>query len=423
MPKDFDHLLDYRHRLPDLDNPDPFSKAFEFQKILKTGREMGLLPYFQPLECNLGTEAIVRGKRVIMLGSNNYLGLTTHPKVREAAQEAIRQFGTSMTGSRLLNGTLELHETFEHEIAEFLGKEAALVFTTGYQVNLGVLTALANHNTNIFLDKQNHASLYDGARMSDARTVFYKHCNVNDLEKALARTPWSKAKLVATDGVFSMEGDVAPLDKISEICQKYKARLLVDDAHALGVMGERGEGTAGHFGIADKVDLIMSTFSKTLASTGGYVAGESEVIDYIKHFGRSMIFSASITPANLAAARAAFQVMRAEPERVGMVRRNAKRLRHGLREMGWNVELGETPIIAIRIGDDLTTLSIWKDLLEEGIYVNPVVYPAVDQDNALFRVSTIATHTSEQLDRALEVFEKVGQRYDLLFKNSANAAV
>lgn len=423
MPKDFNHLLDYRHRLPDMDNPDPFSKAFEFQKILKTGKELGLLPYFQPLERNLGTEVILKGKKILMFGSNNYLGLTTHPKVREAAIDAIKTFGTSMTGSRLLNGTLTLHETFENEIAEFLGKEAALVFTTGYQVNLGVLTALANHNTTIFLDKQNHASLYDGARMSDARTVFYKHCNMHDLEKALARTPWAKAKLVATDGVFSMEGDIAPLDKIAELCQKYKARLLVDDAHALGVLGPRGEGSAGHFGIIDKVDLIMSTFSKTLASTGGYVAGESEVIDYIKHFGRSMIFSASITPPNLAAARAAFHVMQAEPERVKNARKNAKYLRVGLQEMGWNVAAADTPILSIHIGDDMTTLSIWKELLDAGVYVNPVVYPAVDLDKALFRVSTLATHTREQLDQALEIFQTVGRRYGLLDSRAADSAV
>lgn len=422
MANEFDQLLTDRHLLPDLDDADLFSKAFEFQKIAGAAREMGIYPYFQPLECNLGTEALLRGKRVIMLGSNNYLGLTTHPKVREAAIEAIKKYGTSMTGSRLLNGTLELHETFENEIAEFLGKEAALVFTTGYQVNLGVVTALANHNTNVFLDKLNHASLFDAVQMSEARPVFYKHLNLQDLEKALARTPLGKSKLIATDGVFSMEGHVAPLKEIVALAKKYKARLLVDDAHALGVLGERGEGTSGHFGVSEDVDLIMSTFSKTLASTGGYVAGQAEVIDYIKHFGRSMIFSASITPANLAAARAAFHVMLEEPERVQMARNNALRLRKELMAMGWEVAGGETPIISIHIGNDLTTLALWKDLLEAGVYINPVVHPAVDKDKALLRVSTIATHTDSQLSQALDAFQMVGERYGLIQKQALHAS-
>ena len=422
MNDSFDQLLSDRHQIPDQDDADLFAKAYEFQKIVGASRDLGIYPYFQPLEINLGAEAQLKGRRVIMLGSNNYLGLTTHPKVREAAIEAIKKFGTSMTGSRLLNGTLELHETFENEIAEFLGKEAALVFTTGYQVNLGVITALANHNTHVYLDKLNHASLFDAVQMSEARPIFFKHLNVHDLEKALARTPLGKAKLVATDGVFSMEGDVAPLREIASLCQKYKARLLVDDAHAFGVLGQRGEGSAGHFGISDQVDLIMSTFSKTLASTGGYVAGQAEIIDYIKHFGRSMIFSASITPANLAAARAAFHIMKAEPERVQMARANANRLRKELLAMGWDVALGETPIISIHVGNDLTTLALWKDLLEAGVYVNPVVHPAVDKDKALLRVSTIATHTTAHLDQALEAFQVVGDRYGLIQKQAVHAS-
>ncbi len=422
MAKDLDQLVNSRHFLPSREDSDIFAKAYEFQKIVGAGRDMGFYPYFQPLERNLGPEALLKGKRVVMMGSNNYLGLTTHPKVREAAILAIKKYGTSMTGSRLLNGTLELHELFESEIAEFLGKQAALVFTTGYQVNIGVITALANHNTFVFLDKLNHASLFDAVQMSEARAIFYKHTNTQDLEKALARVPLGKAKLVATDGVFSMEGDIAPLQEIVRLCQKYKARLLVDDAHALGVLGNKGEGTSGHFGVTAQVDLIMSTFSKSLASTGGYVAGDAEVIDYIKHFGRSMIFSASITPANLAAARAAFQILIKEPERVQMALRNSQKLRKGLMEMGWNVGPSETPIVPVLVGNDLTTLTLWKDLLEAGVYVNPVVYPAVEQDKALLRVSTIATHTDAHLQQALDAFQVVGERYRLIQKQASNAS-
>lgn len=418
----YDKLLTDRHLLAERDDSDVFTKAAEFQKIVGATRDFGVYPYFQALECNMGTEAILKGKKVLMLGSNNYLGLTTHPKVREAAIEAVKKYGTSMTGSRLLNGTLELHHDFENEIAEFLGKEAALVFTTGYQVNIGVITALVNQNTHVFLDKLNHASLFDAVQMSEGRPIFYRHLDVRNLEKALANTPLGKAKLVATDGVFSMEGHVAPLPEIVALCKKYKARLLVDDAHALGVLGKQGEGTAGHFGLSQETDLIMSTFSKTLASTGGYVAGPADVIDYIKHHGRSMIFSASITPANLAAAQAAFHVMKSEPERVQMARQNAGYLRKELANMGWEVASGETPIISVHIGNDLTTLALWKDLLEAGVYINPIVYPAVDRDKALLRVSTMATHTTAQLDQALEAFQVVGERYDLIQKQAAHAS-
>lgn len=422
MTKSFDQLFSSRHLLNIADDADLFTKAKNFQKIIETGKKIGAYPYFQPLDLNMGAEAIVKGRKVIMLGSNNYLGLTTHPKVREAAIEAIKKYGTSMTGSRLLNGTLRLHETFEDEIAEFVGKEAALVFTTGYQVNLGVITALANFNTTVFLDKLNHASLYDACKMSEAKIVFYKHHDTKDLERLLAKVPLGQAKLVATDGVFSMEGDIAPLPKIVEICKKFKARLFVDDAHALGVLGSRGEGTAGYFDLTDDVDLIMSTFSKSLASTGGYVAGDRDVIDYIKHFGRSMIFSASITPPNLAAAQAALQILKEEPERVAQTCNNALKLRRGLMEMGWDVGTSDTPIIPIHIGNDLITLSLWKDLLEAGVYINPVVSPAVAPDKALLRVSTVATHTAEHLDKALDAFQVVGERYGLIQKQVSNAS-
>jgi 7-keto-8-aminopelargonate synthetase and related enzymes len=419
---DFDYSFSHRHQVQNFEDADVFAKAREFQTILKTSRDMGFYPYFQPIQENLGPEALVRGRKVVMLGSNNYLGLTTHPEVRKAAIEAIKHHGTSMTGSRLLNGTHEEHEAFEREIAEFLGKPAALVFTTGYQANLGVITSLADSETVVFLDKLNHASLFDAVKMSGARPVFFKHNDVDDLRRVLAQCSPKKAKLVAVDGVFSMEGEICPLPQIVTLCREFNARLAVDDAHALGILGDRGQGTSAHFGITDKVDLIIATFSKSWASTGGYVAGDKDIIDYIKHHGRSMIFSASITPPNLAAARAALRVMIKEPERIAQVARNAHKLKRGLMQMGWDVGPTETPIIPVTIGNDLTTLMLWKDLLEAGVYVNPVIYPAVEPDKAMLRLSTIATHTEAHLDTALEAFQAVGERYGLLPKNAINAS-
>jgi 8-amino-7-oxononanoate synthase len=421
MTQDIDQLLNGRHLLAELGGGDVFEKDYEFQKIIGSVRDLGMYPYFQPLEYNLGTEAVLRGKRVLMMGSNNYLGLTTHPRVREASIEAIKKYGTSATGSRLLNGTLEIHEIFEHEIAQFLGKEAALVFTTGYQVNLGIISALANQNTVVFLDKLNHASLYDAVLMSGAKPYFFRHNDAQDLERALKKTPDDKGKLVAVDGVFSMEGDIAPLPDLVRLCKNYGARLLVDDAHALGVLGYKGQGTAAHFGLTQEVDLIMATFSKSLASSGGYVAGSFAVIDYIKHFGRSMIFSASITPANLAAAREALKILIEEPERVQAVLKNAKQLKEGLFEMGWQIGPSESPIIPVHVGKDLTAMLLWKDLLDAGVYVNAVLYPAVDRDQARLRVSTTATHTDSQISQTLEAFEMVGKRYGLLRKQVMNA--
>ncbi|MBL7684884.1 MAG: aminotransferase class I/II-fold pyridoxal phosphate-dependent enzyme [Deltaproteobacteria bacterium] len=408
-------------RLVQGESNDAFTKVEEFQKVIQAVKDQDMYPYFQALECNLGTEAIVRGKKVIMMGSNNYLGLTSDPRVREAALDAVRKYGTSMTGSRLLNGTLELHETFEQEIADFLGKEAALVFTTGYQANLGAITALANFSTIVYLDKCNHASLYDATLMSGAKPYFFKHNDPKDLERLLSQAPSNKAKILVVDGVFSMEGDITPLPEIVQVCKKYNTRVLVDDAHAVGVLGKRGEGTAGHFGLTHEVDVIIATFSKSLASTGGYVAGSKAVIDYIKHFGRSMIFSASITPANLAAAREALKILIAEPERVEMAQRNAKKLKEGLISMGWQVGPSESPIIPVHIGSDATTLALWKDLLEAGVYINPVVYPAVGMNESRLRVSTIATHTDSHIEQALSAFQVVGERYGVIKKRVAHA--
>lgn len=413
-----DQVLQDRYQVATLDGNDVFEKAFEFQKILQATQKTGLYPYFQALEVNLGPEVIIRNKKAIMLGSNNYLGLTTDPRVRQAAIDAIKQYGTSMTGSRLLNGTMELHEAFEREIADFLKKESALVFTTGYQVNIGIISALCTPNTCLIMDESNHASLFDAAGLSGSKLRLFKHNNVQDLERVLAARPEGEAKMVAIDGIFSMEGDVAPLPEIVALCKKYKARLLVDDAHALGVLGPKGQGTAAHFGLSQDVDLIMATFSKSLASTGGYVAGDKAVVDYIKHHGRSMIFSASITPPNLAAARMSLKILNEEPWHVQKHRENSKKLKTGLVEMGWQVGPSETAILPIHVGNDTTTLMLWRDLLEAGVYVNPVLYPAVEKNKALLRISTMATHTDSHISQALEAFRSVGEKCGLIEKNA-----
>lgn len=417
-----EHLVGQRHQIATMEGNDVFSKAHEFQKVLQAIQDTGLYPYFQALEVNLGPEVIIRNKKAIMLGSNNYLGLTTDPRVRQAAIDAIKQYGTSMTGSRLLNGTMELHEAFEEEIADFLKKEAALVFTTGYQVNIGIVSALCTPNTCVIMDDSNHASLFDAATLSGSKLRLFKHNDLQDFERILSQRPSSEAKFVAVDGIFSMEGDIAPLPEITKLCKSYGARLLVDDAHALGVLGPKGQGTAAHFGLTNEVDLIMATFSKSFASTGGYVAGDKVVIDYIKHHGRSMIFSASITPPNLAAARMALKILNEEPWHVQKHRENSKKLKTGLLEMGWQVGPSETAILPVHVGNDITTLMLWRDLLEEGVYVNPVLHPAVEKDKALLRVSTMATHTDTHINQALDAFQSVGEKYDLIEKRVVNVS-
>ena len=391
---------------------DVFEKCSCFTTA-KDAIQGGYYPYFIPLTETEGSEAVFKGCRLIMCGSNNYLGLTTHPKVRQAAIDAIQRFGTSCTGSRFLNGTLEMHEQLERELAEWVGKEAALVFSTGMQANLGAVSALVGREDTAILDKQDHASIVDGARLGWGETRRFRHNNMDDLERVLSNVPAGRGKLVIVDGLFSMEGDIAPLPRIVALCKEYHARLMVDDAHALGVLGG-GRGTAAHFGIKQGVDLIMSTFSKSLASLGGFIAGDVDVIDYIKHHGRSLIFSASIPPANAAAALAALHVMQEEPKRIERVNAIGARMRQEYRRLGFNIGKSETPVIPILIGDDMRTLLIWKDLFEAGVFVNPVLAPAVPEGGQLLRTSYMATHTDEQLDRVLETFEKVGKLTGLL---------
>ena len=391
---------------------DIFEKCSKFTAA-KEAIAGGYYPYFIPLTENEGTEAVFQGHRLIMCGSNNYLGLTTHPKVRQAAIDAIQRFGTSCTGSRFLNGTIELHERLERELAEWVGKEAALVFSTGMQTNLGTISSIVSRDDVVILDKQDHASIVDGAKLSWGKTLRYRHNDMTDLERVLRQAGQDVGILVVVDGLYSMEGDIAPLPAIIPLCKKYGARLMVDDAHATGVLGG-GRGTAAHFNMTNEVDLIMSTFSKSFASLGGFIAGDNDIIQYIKHHARSMIFSASIPPSNAAAALAALHVMQEEPERINRLDEIATFMRKEYRRMGFDIGKSETPVIPIHIGDDYRTMTIWKELFDAGIFVNPVISPAVPEGSQLLRTSYMATHTDEQLGRVLETFAKVGKQVGLI---------
>ena len=379
----------------------------------KDAQASGLYPYFIALEASEGSLATFHGRTIIMCGSNNYLGLTTHPDVQEAAQNAISRFGTSCTGSRFLNGTLELHEQLENELAEWLGKDRALVFSTGMQVNLGTISSLVGRQDYVILDKEDHASIVDGARLSYGDLIRYKHNDMEDLAGKLSRLSPERGKLLVVDGLYSMEGDIAPLPELIPLCQEYNVRLMVDDAHAVGVLG-KGKGTAAHFGVTEDVDLIMGTFSKSFASIGGYIAGDDVVIDFVKHNARSLIFSASIPGPNAAAALAALHVIQREPERVERVNKIGDTMRRELTNLGFDIGYSETPVIPIIIGDDTLTLKTWKLLFENGVFVNPVLSPAVPPGRQLLRTSYMATHTDDQIDQVLSTFENIGHQLNLI---------
>jgi 8-amino-7-oxononanoate synthase len=391
---------------------DIFAKVYEFT-IVDQARRMGIYPFFQALDNNDGPEARIYGKRVLMFGSNNYLGLTRHPEVVEAARRAIAEYGTSMTGSRLLNGSTHLHEELESRIARFLNKEAALVFTTGYQANVGTISSLVNKRSVAVIDKADHASIYDGAQLADGELIRFKHNDAQHLDAVLGRIE-GKACLVIIDGVYSMGGDIADLPRIVEVCKKHGARLFVDDAHGIGVLGRGGRGTANHFGLEEEVDLIMGTFSKSLASIGGFLAGPAKVLEWVKHFGRAMMFSASLPPASTAAALTALTIIEREPEMVERLRRLGDQWREGLRSLGFDVGQSQTPIVPVTLGDEYTTVMFWKGLLEEGLYTNPVIYPAVPMREAMLRTSCMATHTPQQVEQALEIVKTVGRRQGLI---------
>jgi 8-amino-7-oxononanoate synthase len=381
----------------------------EAKDLMKTG----FYPYFLPLDDTEGTEVVIQGKKLVMIGSNNYLGLTTHPKVREAAIQATRDFGTSCTGSRFLNGTLAWHLDLEKRLAEYMEKEAALVFSTGYQANVGTLSSLIWRNDYVITDKDDHASIVDGCRLSFGTMKRFRHNDMADLERVLSKLPIDAGKLVVVDGVFSMGGDIAPLPEIIPLCKKYNARLMVDDAHAIGVLGG-GKGTAVHLGVNDGVDMVMGTFSKSFASLGGFIAGTEPVIHYIQHHARSLIFSASMPPGNVAAVSAALDVMIEEPERIERVNEIGDFMRREFHTLGFDTGASETPIIPIIIGDMNATFLTWKLLFEEGVYTNPVIPPAVPQNRSLLRTSYMATHTDGQMHFVLEKFAKVGRTLGLL---------
>lgn len=394
---------------------DIFAKCYDNPNLARErdARAMGLYPYFLPLESTEGTEVMVDGRSVLMIGSNNYLGLTTHPKVREATKMAVDQYGTSCTGSRFLNGTLRLHHELEERLANFVGKEACLVFSTGMQANLGAISSLIGPTDYVICDKENHASIVDACRLGFGTFKRFRHNDMKHLETVLKGVPDDAGKLVIVDGLYSMSGEIAPLDKIVAICKQYGARLYVDDAHAVGVLGN-GRGSAAHFGLTEQVDLIMGTFSKSFASIGGFVAGDAAIIHYIKHHARSVIFSASLPAHNVMAVIATLDIIENEPEHVEQLWDNTAKMSKGLKDLGFNTGHANSPIIPILIGEDNPTLLAWKMLFERGLYTNPVVSPAVPMGESLLRTSYMATHTSEQLDRALDILAVTGRQLGLI---------
>ena len=381
--------------------------------------EKGLYPYFHALETKQDTEVVMEGRNEIMLGSNNYLGLTIHPEVIEAGKEAILKYGSGCSGSRFLNGTTKMHLELEKELAEFLNKEGCVTFSTGFQSNLGIISAIAGRNDYIVCDKENHASIYDGCRLSYAKLLRYNHADMEDLERQLKSIPLDAGKLIVTDGVFSMGGDICNLPEIVKLAEKYKARVMVDDAHAFGVIGKGGRGTASYFGLEDKVDIIMGTFSKSLASLGGFMVANKSVCNYVRHTSRPFIFAASITPASVECTRAALKILKREPERVEHLQNIARYARKKLKE--YKINIRETnndivPIIPINTYENEVTFLACKRLFEEGVYVNSTVSPAVPVGQAILRTSYMATLTEEQIDRAVKIIHKVMKELNLLVK-------
>ena len=374
----------------------------------------GVYPYFRKIESEQDTEVLINGKKVLMFGSNSYLGLTNHPKVIEAAVAATKKYGTGCAGSRFLNGTLDIHIALEDRLAKFVGKDEAIIYSTGFQVNLGVASCLTGREDYILWDELDHASIIEGCRLSMSKKIKYKHNDMESLEKKLQMCDPDKVKLIITDGVFSMEGDVANLPKICELAKKYNAAVYVDEAHGIGVFGNQGRGTCDHFGVTKDVDLIMGTFSKSFAALGGFIATDSVTANYLRHNSRSYIFSASITPASTAAVNAALDIMESEPERIEHLWKVTNYALDGFRNIGCEIGHTSTPIIPLFIRDNDKTFAVTRDLLEDGIFVNPVVSPAVPSQDTLIRFSLMATHTIEQVDRALECIQKVFKKYDII---------
>jgi 8-amino-7-oxononanoate synthase len=384
-------------------------------KDYRIAKAAGIYPYYRPIEAShASTEVDIEGRRVVMAGSNNYLGLAGDPRVKEAAQNAVKRFGSTCSGSRLLNGTTVLHEELENRFAKFLDREAAVVVSTGFQTNLAALSSLLGRHDIVFSDRGNHASLVDGIRLSFGEERKFRHNDMAHLEKLLDAADPDAGKLIVTDGVFSMEGDLANVPKIVELAQRYRARIMIDDAHSMGVLGERGRGVAEYFGLEANTDLVMGTFSKSFASLGGVLAGPFDVINYIKHKGRAVIFSASMTPASVAAALKALEIVEAEPQRRARLMDIAEKMHNGLRAMGYDTGVSVTPVVPVLVGDSVKCFRFWKMLFEAGVFANPVIPPAVEPGHSLMRTSYMATHTDAQLDRVLDAFEKVGRKMGVI---------
>ena len=392
---------------------DIFEKCAKATEHVSGLKESGHYFFFRKLESPQDSEVVVNGKRVIMIGSNNYLGLTNHPRVKEAAIKAIEKYGSGCAGSRFLNGNLEIHEELEKKLARFFRKEAALVFATGYQTNLGAISALVGRNDVAIIDMYDHASIIDGCRLSFGEVKKYRHNDMDALERALEGTK-GKDKLIIVDGVFSMEGDIADLPAIVKLAKAYGARIMVDDAHGIGVLGDGGRGTAEHFGLENEVDLIMGTYSKSLAAIGGFIAGRADVISWIKHIARSMMFSASLPPSLVASVSTALDIIEEQPELRARLWRNTHKMLRGFKTLGYDTGTSETPIIPVLIKDTMKTYQMCRLLFENGVFVNAVISPAVPQGRELLRTSYMATHTEEQLDKVLAAFEKVGRQVGVI---------
>ncbi|HEX5386295.1 MAG TPA: pyridoxal phosphate-dependent aminotransferase family protein [Gemmatimonadales bacterium] len=390
-----------------------FEKCRNFTKAREV-QAAGLYPYFKPISESEDTVVVIEGQKRIMLGSNNYLGLTHHPQVLEAAQRALSRYGSGCTGSRFLNGTLDLHEQLEGALAEFVGKEACLVFSTGYQANLGLISGLVGRGDVVYLDKLDHASIVDGAKLSYGETERFNHGDLAALDRRLERDRSNRAAMIIVDGVYSMEGDIADLPGLVPLARKHAAALAVDDAHSLGVLGPNGDGTAAHFGMSDDVDIIAGTFSKSLASIGGFVAAPESVIHYLRHHSRPLMFTASLPPANTAGVLAALEVLQREPERREQLWKNTRRLHSGFRALGFDVGPTETPIVPVLIGPMERTFLMWRRLFDAGVFTNPVAPPAVAPTQCRLRTSLMATHTFDQIDYALETFGRIGRELGVI---------
>ena len=393
---------------------DLFDKCKTFTRA-KEVMALGVYPYFHAIESGASSEVIIGGRKLIMIGSNNYLGLTQDPRVKEAAMKAIDEYGSGCTGSRYLNGTLKLHEELEERLATFMKREAALVFSTGFQTNQGTLASIISKDDLIFADRQNHASIVDGCRLAFGKTFKFKHNDLQDLERLLNNNSSnSNGKLIVADGVFSMEGDVIDLPKLIQFAKEYGVRVMIDDAHSIGVLGKHGRGTAEHFGLENQVDIVMGTFSKSLASIGGFIVGDEDVIHYIKHHARAFIFSASMPPSAVATVIAALDIIENEPERIEMLWKNVRKMKKGFDDLGFDTGNSNSAIIPIVVGEDMEVFKFWRMLFDNGIFANPAISPAVEPGRGLIRTSYMATHTEDILDRVLEIFAKIGKEFGLI---------